>query len=88
MANVESVLSVGGFLEGTWCVSVWPPPFILFPLYPNKASPKLLVSTLGSAQIMEVMEEEASTEDGLVLEMHLDMPPSLRGVADLDLRVH
>jgi hypothetical protein len=37
---------------------------------------------------MEVMEEEASTEDGLVLEMHLDMPPSLRGVADLDLRVH
>jgi len=56
----------------------------LFPLYPNKASPKLLVSSLGSAQIMEVMEEEASTEDGL----HLDMPPSLRGVADLDLRVH
>jgi hypothetical protein len=33
---------------------------------------------------MEVMEEEASTEDGL----HLDMTPSLRGVADLDLRVH
>ena len=80
----ESVLSVGGLLEGTWCVSVWPPPFILFPLYPNKATPELLVSSLGSAQIMEVMEEEASTEDGL----HLDMPPSLRGVADLDLRVH
>ena len=50
--------------------------------HPNEASPEFLFSS------MEVMEEEASAEDGLVLEMHLDMPPSLRGVADLDLRVH